>query len=109
MAMTGRYRRWPTWKWFLASFLLSCFSVVTFIQAYDLLSFRPVIAAVTILAIPVSYLLGTWLSVFIASKLARTGIGFHAIDENGAASGYVSPAESGDAPDGDAAGARGES
>lgn len=77
-ALTGRYRTWPKWRWFLASFLLSGFSIVTITIAFDLLSLQPLVSITTIIAIPVSYLLGTWLSLLIAAKLERTGIGFDA-------------------------------
>lgn len=107
--MTGKYRSWPRWRWFVAALLMSAFSMFTITATFDLLSLQPAIAAVTILAIPVSYLLGTWLSIAVASRLSRTGIGFHAVDEHSAASGYVAQEDAGDVPGDEAAGARGES
>lgn len=88
-ALTGRYRTWPQWRWYLASLLMSVFSMVTITIAFDLLSLQPLIAAASIGAIPVSYLLGTWLSIFIADKLRRAGVGFTSVPEESRL-GYVS-------------------
>lgn len=88
-AMTGRYRTWPKWRWYLASLIMSTFSMVTITIAFDLLSLQPLIAAASIGAIPLSYVIGTWLSIFIAEKLTRAGIGFSSTPEASQV-GYVS-------------------
>lgn len=103
LALTGKYRKWPKWRWYLGSLLLSGFAIGTMTTAFDLLSLQPWIATVTIAAIPVSYLLGTWLCLVIAARLARTGIGFRTDGE--AQSGYVTE----QTPTDDSAGASADS
>lgn len=73
--LAGRYRTWPRWRWFLTAALFSLFSITTITLAFDLLRLRPAIAALTIAAIPLSYLLATWLAVAIAAKLTHAAIG----------------------------------
>lgn len=74
--LTGRYLSWPKWRWYLTAAIFSLFSITTITVAFDLLSLRPTVAALTIAAIPLSYLLATWLALVIAAKLTSAGIGF---------------------------------
>lgn len=73
--LINRYRRWGTWRFYVAGLLAGLIYTPSLFTAFDYASLAPWIQILTILAPTVSMLVFTFLGLLVAAGLRKTGVG----------------------------------